>query len=136
MVFRLLPLCLLLAACGEGQWATEAETRAEAQVVAPVVALSAAEMAAMRDAAEPPTFIDVRTPAEFAEGHIPGARLMPLAEFDPAVLDGELVVLYCRSGRRSAEAAEMLATHRGETVAHMEGGFLAWEEAGFPVETP
>nr|WP_279639205.1 rhodanese-like domain-containing protein [Sphingomicrobium sediminis] len=98
--------------------------------------MSASEVAAMREATEPPIFIDVRTPEEYAEGHIPGARLMPLAEFDPAALDGEMVVLYCRSGRRSEEAAVRLAAHRGETVAHMEGGIIAWEEAGLPVETP
>ncbi|WP_265587712.1 rhodanese-like domain-containing protein [Sphingomicrobium arenosum] len=135
-LWRLAPACLLLAACGEGEGAGEAPAIAEAQIAAPVVALSAAQAAAMLEAPEPPTFIDVRTPEEWAEGHVAGARLMPLADFDPAALDGENVVLYCRSGRRSLEAATMLAEHRGETVAHMDGGFIAWDEAGFPTEIP
>ncbi|MCJ7420957.1 rhodanese-like domain-containing protein [Sphingomicrobium astaxanthinifaciens] len=135
--WRLALPCLILAACGEGQGTREASpSPAEAQAAASVVALSAAEAAAMRAAPEAPTFIDVRTPEEWAEGHVPGARLMPLGQFDPAALDGELVVLYCRSGRRSLEAATMLAEHRGETVAHMDGGFNAWKDAGLPVANP
>lgn len=135
-MWRLALPCLLLAACGEGEGASEASTIAEAQVAASVVALSASEAAAMREAPEPPTFIDVRTPEEWADGHVEGARLMPLADFDPAALDGENVVLYCRSGRRSLEAATKLAEHRGESVAHMDGGFIAWSEGGYPTVTP
>lgn len=81
--------------------------------------------------------IDVRTDEEVAQGMIPGAEHIPLDRFAPAELDpadGRDVVLYCRSGRRSALAAEVLAGHTGEPVEHLAGGILAWEAAGEEVE--
>ena len=81
--------------------------------------------------------IDVRTDAEVAEGAIPGAEHIPLDRFDPARLSpagGREVVLYCRSGRRSAVAAGRLADATGEPATHLEGGILAWEAAGKSVE--
>lgn len=80
--------------------------------------------------------IDVRTDAEVAEGTIPGAEHIPLDRFDPAALDlsdGREVVLYCRSGRRSAIAGELLAAVTGEPVEHLAGGILAWEDSGQPI---
>jgi rhodanese-related sulfurtransferase len=80
--------------------------------------------------------IDVRTPAEFAEGHIEGAANVPLDLFDPAAFKdeaGKETVLYCRSGRRSAIAADMLAKAWGKPVRHLSGGVLAWEAAELPL---
>lgn len=80
--------------------------------------------------------IDVRTAEEVAEGAIPGAKHIPLDEFDPASLgtdDGREIVLYCRSGRRSAIAAERLAEHIGKPVQHLAGGILGWSEAGYAI---
>lgn len=82
--------------------------------------------------------IDVRTAEEVAEGTIPGAEHVPLDSFDPAAIvsaDGREVVFYCRTGRRSAIAGERLAAAVGGPVRHLEGGILAWEEAGQPVES-
>ena len=79
--------------------------------------------------------IDVRRDDEVAEGMIPGAEHIALDTFDPAKLDlsdGQKVVLYCRSGRRSGIAAERLASHTGETATHLKGGILAWQEAANP----
>lgn len=75
--------------------------------------------------------VDVRTPAEFAEGHIPGAVNMDVngAEFDTqiATLDAERpVALYCRSGRRSKLAADKVAK-AGFEVVELDGGILSWE---------
>jgi rhodanese-related sulfurtransferase len=81
--------------------------------------------------------IDVRTDAEVAGGMIPGAEHIPLDRFDPAKLgpdDGREVVLYCRSGRRSTMAGEKLSAALGKPVEHLEGGILAWEAAGKPLE--
>ena len=81
--------------------------------------------------------IDVRTDEEVAEGIIPGAEHIPLDRFDPAALgpaDGREVVLYCRSDRRSGIAAEKLAEATGAPATHLEGGIIAWEAAGQPVE--
>jgi rhodanese-related sulfurtransferase len=81
--------------------------------------------------------IDVRTAEEVAAGTIPGAEHIPLDQFDPAKLgagDGREVVLFCRSGRRSAIAGEKLAAATGEPVEHLAGGVLAWEAAGLSLE--
>lgn len=81
--------------------------------------------------------IDVRTAEEVAQGTIPGAEHIPLDQFDPAKLgadDGREVVLYCRSGRRSAIAGEKLAAATGQPAEHLSGGILAWEGAGLSLE--
>lgn len=77
--------------------------------------------------------LDVRTPQEYAFEHIPGALLMPMAFFDPAKLptqDGKPIVLHCGSGMRSRKMAERCAEAGFEKIAHMEGGFNAWKNAG------
>ncbi len=105
---------------------------------APLIALTPEDLAA-RLAAGNVRLIDVRTDAEVAEGMIAGAEHIPLDQFDPAALDlsdGREVVLYCRSGRRSAIAGEKLADVTGKPVEHLDGGMLAWEAAEMPVAKP
>lgn len=83
--------------------------------------------------------IDVRTREEVTGGVIPEAEHIPLDRFDPTALDlsdGRTVVLYCRSGNRSAEAAQLLAAVTGGPVEHLEGGILAWEAAALPIDKP
>lgn len=102
----------------------------------PLVTLTPEELAA-RIAAGNIRLIDVRTDAEVAEGIIPGAEHIPLDRFDANALgpdDGREVVLYCRSDRRSGIAAARLAEATGEPATHLEGGILAWEAAGQPVD--
>jgi rhodanese-related sulfurtransferase len=109
---------------------------APAPVPAPVIDVTPEELAA-RLAKGNVRLIDVRTDAEVAEGTIPGAEHIPLDRFEPATLDlsdGREVVLYCRSGRRSAMASEKLAAAIGAPVEHLAGGVLAWEAAGQPLE--
>lgn len=78
--------------------------------------------------------IDVRTPKEYAEGHIAGAENIDVkaADFAERIKDikGEVAV-YCRSGKRSMMAAEQLAK-QGCTVYNLDGGILAWQKAGKP----
>lgn len=79
--------------------------------------------------------LDVRTPSEFNESHIGGALLIPLSELENRLeeLDKDKkIIVYCRSGRRSADACAILAEH-GFDAYNMLGGILAWEEAGLPV---
>lgn len=83
--------------------------------------------------------IDVRTPAEYREGHIPEARNMDFfgGKFDMEVANlpkDKTVLLYCRSGKRSAGAAEVLKKAGVKKILHMEPGMEAWEKAGLPVE--
>jgi L-ascorbate metabolism protein UlaG (beta-lactamase superfamily)/rhodanese-related sulfurtransferase len=84
--------------------------------------------------------LDVRTPHEYAEGHIPGAINIDwlaegFVEAAQATLDPERPVLtYCRRGRRSAEAASALV-NLSYKVFNLKKGFNAWEEEGMPVTT-
>lgn len=79
---------------------------------------------------------DVRQPDEYEEAHVPGARLVPLDEVPDRV--GEFptdrpVYVICKSGGRSAKAAEHLRA-RGVDAVNVTGGTMAWIEAGEPVE--
>ena len=79
--------------------------------------------------------LDVRTRDEFDEGHIAGATLVDVndstfVEQAMAVLDKQRpVALYCRSGRRSVRAANLL-TAQGFQVTNLAGGVMAWQDAG------
>ena len=78
--------------------------------------------------------LDVREDFEVAEGMIPGAVHIPMGELGArlAELDKERpVIVVCRSGNRSARAAEALNT-AGFTADTMGGGMLDWQEAGLP----
>lgn len=82
--------------------------------------------------------VDVRWPNEWAAGRIEGAVHVPVDELDDRV--GELdpdrpVVTVCRSGSRSASAAEQFRAD-GFTAESLDGGMQAWAEAGFDVTTP
>ena len=81
--------------------------------------------------------VDVRTAIEHAESHISGAAHIPLDRLDQdsaETLDaGRAVVVYCRSGNRSEMAAEALR-NSGFDAHSIEGGLVAWDEAGLPLE--
>ena len=82
--------------------------------------------------------LDVRTVAEFAEGHIQGAILIDQGQSDfmekaKATLPaGKTIAIYCRSGRRSANAAGRLAD-AGYKCVNLKGGIIAWQGANMPV---
>jgi rhodanese-related sulfurtransferase len=80
--------------------------------------------------------IDVRTPVEFAEVHVPQARSVPLDELKPSSLQlqkDQPVYLLCRSGQRAMKAAEKFAREGFTQPVVVEGGTLAWIEANLPV---
>lgn len=82
------------------------------------------------------SLLDVRTPVEFAEVHVPQAQNVPLDELDPRLLQVQKdkpVYLLCRSGQRAGKAAEKLAKEGFVRPVVVEGGTLAWIEAGLPV---
>lgn len=77
--------------------------------------------------------LDVRTPAEFQEVHVPQARNLPLNKLDPTGLDrSQHYLVICRSGSRGQQACDKLRA-AGFTATNVEGGTLAWERAGYPV---
>jgi len=84
--------------------------------------------------------IDVREADEHAREFIAGDALLPLSRFDPAAVaakpgqgPGQAIVLYCASGRRSADAAGRLRAAGVADVANLKGGIAAWKQAGLPV---
>jgi rhodanese-related sulfurtransferase len=75
--------------------------------------------------------IDVREPAEFAAGHVPGARSVPLGTLRQADLGGtRKLVLVCASGRRSASGCDAIAATATREVHSLDGGMAAWKAAG------
>lgn len=83
--------------------------------------------------------IDVRGPEEWASGHIPGARLLPLADLrdDPKKgLPRDRVLFVCARGSRSESAAKLAEQIGLKEVWSLDGGTLAWASAGLPIDTP
>lgn len=85
--------------------------------------------------------IDVRTPVEFAEVHVPQAKPHPLDTLNPdtlltsgAIRHGQPVYILCRSGQRARLALEKLTTAGFTDGVLVEGGTQAWVQAGLPVE--
>jgi rhodanese-related sulfurtransferase len=82
--------------------------------------------------------IDVRTPAEYAQGHIPEAKLVPLDSIlarPHDLLKGDDILFVCQVGQRSALAAEMAAAVGFKQLYNLDGGTEAWLKAGQPVAT-
>lgn len=83
--------------------------------------------------------VDVRTPEEFARGHLPGAINIPHDQIGSRLAElpkDKDLVLYCRTGRRVGIAAEVLAANGYEKLEHLEGDITAWIARGLPVEVP
>ena len=82
--------------------------------------------------------VDVREENEIATEAYPDAAVVPLSVFDPGQIPdpaGRQVVFACRSGRRSVTAS-LAAQEAGLPYdSHLEGGILAWKEAGLPTKT-
>ena len=84
--------------------------------------------------------IDVRTPVEFREVHAVGARNIPLDTINPQQIisqrngnSDQPLYLICKSGSRSAKAAEKFISAGIENVISVQGGTSAWDQAGLPV---
>jgi rhodanese-related sulfurtransferase len=81
--------------------------------------------------------LDVREPDEYQAGHIPGITLIPMGEVANRLSEiptDKTIIVTCRSGNRSAQIADFLRESGYTDVHNMEGGILAWENAGLPVE--
>ena len=132
---------LALAACGGADDAAPATTadQATAASAGGVTVVSPDEAAATIEAApDDLVILDIRTPEEFAEGHIEGATLIDFYREDfaeqIAALDrDDPYVLYCRSGNRSQQARSLMAELGFTDVADVDGGIVGWEAAGLPI---
>jgi rhodanese-related sulfurtransferase/glyoxylase-like metal-dependent hydrolase (beta-lactamase superfamily II) len=79
--------------------------------------------------------VDVREPSEWAAGHVPDSVLLPMSQVDSRLDELGSVrkaVVVCRSGGRSNAVAQLLV-QRGVDAVNLEGGLLAWAEAGLPL---
>ena len=120
LVFLLLAV-LLLAACGQDK---------ENNQGAVYMNITAEEAKEIMDSEEGYIILDVRTREEYDEGHIPGAILIPNTAIEAKAEDvltdkNQLILVYCRSGRRSKIAAEALA-ELGYTNIKEFGGIIDW----------
>jgi len=91
-----------------------------------------------REKGEALALIDVRSVEEYQAGHVPGAKLIALDTVMARVHEfpeqGDVFVI-CRSGARSAQAADYLARQCGRSnLINIEGGTMSWMQAGYPVE--
>lgn len=108
---------------------------------ATVETISPAGLEALRQSGKQVEVIDVRTPTEFREVHVSYARNVPLDRLDPKAIiaqrssscDQPLFVI-CRSGARGKQACEAFAAAGYCNVINVEGGTLACEAAGLPLE--
>lgn len=101
-------------------------------------AIRPAEVADLRAQHPGVRLIDVRTPGEFATGHIAGSYNVPLpvlGEHQAELREhgAEPVVLICQSGRRATAAEEQLRAAGFESMRVLDGGMVAWQAAGHPV---
>jgi len=82
--------------------------------------------------------IDVRTPEEYANGHVPSAKLLPLNTLPERATEIErdrTVYLICQGGMRSAQAIAYLVNEYGHSnLVNISGGTMAWISAGHPIE--
>lgn len=79
--------------------------------------------------------VDVREPLEYAGERIGNAYSMPLSQFRPQQLpwaSGKNLVLYCQSSQRSGQALKQAQAMGIEGLMHLQGGLIAWKQAGFP----
>jgi rhodanese-related sulfurtransferase len=107
------------------------QTPAQAQAAPQVPLIEPAQVHGLMGLGGKLTIVDVRTPEEYALGHIDGAILMPLDNlpntFSTLPKKGKLIV-YCRSGHRSAKAVQFLAEHGYANAVSMNGGYTAWSQ--------
>jgi rhodanese-related sulfurtransferase len=83
--------------------------------------------------------LDVREGAEYAQGHIPNAKHIPLSELDKRVKELDKfkqrpIIVSCQAGTRSASASRILKKHQFGAVYLLKGGIGAWQQANLPVE--
>lgn len=92
--------------------------------------------AALKDRADV-VVLDVREQWEYDEGHIPGVTHIPMGEVSERLQDipaDKTVIVTCRSGNRSSQVTDFLKQNGYDNVHNMQGGILAWQQAGLDVE--
>jgi len=100
--------------------------------------ISRSQALAMQEAGDPLVFVDVRTPEEFASGHVPGAINIPREQLPGRFAELETardrLVVYCERGPRAIAAAATLLGAGFHEVRHLAGDMAGWRAAGLPIE--
>lgn len=102
----------------------------------PVASLNAVELNEKLKNGKRPLVLDVRQPGEYQNGHIAGAKLIPLGQLSRRIKElpqNREIVCVCASGNRSGSATRAL-TKAGLNAVNMKGGMHSWRRAGFPVK--
>lgn len=137
IVIAMIGLAAAGAACSAPPDA--ASPTAAAAVTSPAASIDQQSLLTRLERGDPSlVLLDVRTAEEFAAGHVPGAR-----NISHDVLAGRIdeladardrdLVVYCRSGRRSGIALDLLRSAGFTRLVHLEGDWLGWEAAGRPI---
>jgi rhodanese-related sulfurtransferase len=131
---------VLLAGCAPSGAQETAVAGNAAGQAAPAGGVTSMDAAQFRTVAEQPgvRVIDVRTPEEFAAGHLPGAVNIDVQSPDfaaqVAALDkAATYAVYCRSGNRSKAATAQMADAGITTIYELDAGIADWAAAGFPI---
>ena len=99
--------------------------------------MSAEDLSTRMASETPPLILDVRTPREYAEGHLPGAinvphRALPERLAEILGFRDRQVVLYCERGKRSVMATAVLREAGFSSLWHLQGHMVAWRGQGLP----
>ena len=101
--------------------------------------VDAAELNSMLSNGKKLRLVDVRSEAEFQQGIIEGAEFLPLHIFPLRMNEfasDEKIVLYCRSGARSAQACMYLKQNTGIEAINLRGGIIGWYQSGYQIVRP
>lgn len=126
----------LLAACGGAPAPAAVVPPAEIDLTTLPPLLDVQTVDSLRQRSDV-VMIDVREQFEYDEAHIPGVTLIPMSELEQRVNEiprDKTVILSCRSGNRSSDVQAYLESLGYDNVHDMQGGILAWQRAGLPVE--
>ncbi len=108
------------------------------ETISKIENITAPDLKNSLDTGEPVFLLDVRSAMEYQyDGHIPGARLLPLNALYGRVHElpaDQTIVCICRSGNRSMIACEALAAAGFDNVVNLRGGMFGWQVAGYPMQ--
>lgn len=137
LLFLVLLLTSILVACGGGEAVAPAAVENDGIELSQLPQTIDVETVQALQNRDDVLLIDVREQWEYDEKHIPNITLIPMGEV-PNRLDeipkDKTVILTCRSGNRSGQVTDFLRQNGYANAHNMEGGIIAWEEAGYEVE--
>jgi rhodanese-related sulfurtransferase len=135
MKWLVLAALLVVAACG-AQPAPAPGGASAAPMGAATI--SVADLKDQLDRKETLLLLDVRSAEEYTnDGHVAGSTLIPLPELERRVRElptDRPIVCICRSGNRSTTACDLLARQGFTQLRNVQGGMIAWAQAGYPIQ--